>query len=341
MSWSEDSGRTDVTPGRWSLEGIRTEANYWQARILSTAVDLDLFTWIAGDQKTPEAFASHAGGRAQVWEIFLDALCGLGLLRKRRGRYRNSSFALRRLTGGKASFLLPHHDDWNAWERLPALLRSGRRPRAVLPFQTDRRKTERLLLALHDDAKKIAPYLFDRVDFRRSRRLLDIGGGCGTFAVAFCRRYPGFRATVIEHPRTASLTRRVVKSEGLRGRVDVIAEDFLKEELPTGFDAVWLSNVLHGHAPAENRLLLSKIHRSLHPRGKLIVRDVFLQRHRTRPKWAALFSVCLLLHTPRGRCYTLDEARAWLRRAGFQRVRGPYRSSSLAFDPDSILIAEK
>jgi hypothetical protein len=47
------------------------------------------------------------------------------------------------------------------------------------------------------------------------------------------------------------------------------------------------------------------------------------------------------LHTPEGRCYTLDEIRTWLRQAGFSRIRGPFRSSPLAFDPDSVLIATK
>jgi hypothetical protein len=42
-----------------------------------------------------------------------------------------------------------------------------------------------------------------------------------------------------------------------------------------------------------------------------------------------------------GRCYALDEIVGWLRQAGFSRIKGPFRSSPLPFDPDSILIATK
>ncbi len=72
-----------------------------------------------------------------------------------------------------------------------------------------------------------------------------------------------------------------------------------------------------------------------------MLRDVWLSRDRTNPEWGALFSVALLLHTPDGRCYALDEICTWLRQAGFSDVRGPFRSSPLFFDPDSVLIAVK
>jgi hypothetical protein len=85
--------------------------------------------------------------------------------------------------------------------------------------------------------------------------------------------------------------------------------------------------------------LLRKLHRSLNPRGRLIVRDVFMRRDQTAPQWGALFSVLLFLHSPRGRCYSLDEILRWLRAAGFAREKGPFRSSPLPFDPDSVLVA--
>ncbi|HKA31731.1 MAG TPA: methyltransferase, partial [Candidatus Binatia bacterium] len=157
---------------------------------------------------------------------------------------------------------------------------------------------------------------------------------------AFCRRYPRLRATVVEHPRIAPLARRAVGAAGLGKRVRVIGVDFRRGALPRGFDTVFLSNVLHSHDADENRKLLGKVRDCLEPEGQLILRDVFMRRDRTAPEWAALFSVSLLLHTPRGRCYTLDEIADWLRRAGFSRIRGPFRSSPLSFDPDSLLIAK-
>lgn len=326
---------------QWDVKRLRSEATYWRSRILITAAHLDLFSWIGKGEKSARAVTAHLGGNPQCWEIFLNALCGMGLIRKRGAKYANTLFSLRHLSSGRAGFFLPDHDAWDIWGKLPRLLTAGKRPRTSQPFFTDRRKAERLLLALHLDAQQIAPYLIRRLSLSRCRTFLDIGAGCGTFALRFCRYIPRLEATIIEHPDTAYLARRFVGEAGMAGRARVIGIDFLRHPLPRGFDAVLLSNVLHGQGEDENLSLLVKIYRSLNPTGRLIVRDVFMRRDRTDPEWGALFSVLLLLHTPKGRCYGLDEIRGWLRRAGFSRIKGPFRSSPLSFDPDSVLIAEK
>ncbi|HEY2920226.1 MAG TPA: methyltransferase, partial [Candidatus Binatia bacterium] len=115
---------------------------------------------------------------------------------------------------------------------------------------------------------------------------------------------------------------------------------FTRAALPQGFDTVFVSNVLHSHSVNENRSLILKIRNCLNARGQLILRDVFMDRDRTAPVWATLFSVSLFLHTPHGRCYSVDEILAWLRQSGFSSITGPFRSSRVPFDPDSVLIAK-
>lgn len=325
----------------WNLERLRREGNYWRSRVLITAAHLDLFSWIGKGEKSFGDIASHFGGDPAGWEIFLNSLCGMGLIRKRGKRYANSRFSLSYLSCGRAAFLLPAHNDWNIWGKLPRLLTTGKRPKVQEPFFTDRKRTERLLSALHLDGQKIVPYLVRRLDLRRCATLLDVGGGYGTYAIAFCRRFPHLRATVLEHPRIVPLARCAVRDAGMAGKVRVIGKDLLRDPLPGGFDAVFLSNIIHGQGIDENRSLITKLYRCLNPKGQLILRDVFMNRDRTDPEWGTLFSVLLFLQTPKGRCYALDEIRRWLHEAGFSRVRGPFRSSPLPFDPDSVLIAEK
>jgi precorrin-6B methylase 2 len=318
---------------------LRSESSYWRSCILIAAAHLDLFAWIGKQKKTLKALSSHFGGSAAGWEIFLNALCGMGLMRKRGDHYANGAFAVRCLARDDASFLLSGHDAWQSWGGLAAVLVAGERPKTQEPFESDRKKAERLLRSLDLDAREIAPYLIKKLPLSRSQTLLDVGGGLGTFSVAFCHRYPRLRATLIEHPRVLPLARRAVEKAGMARRVQVVGADFSRDALPQGFDTVFVSNVLHAHSTAENQSLLLKLQRCLNPHGQLIVRDVFMNRQRTAPEWGTLFSVLLLLHTPQGRCYALDEIHAWLRQAGFSRIRGPFRSSPLPFDPDSILIA--
>jgi len=329
-------------PGKkWNLERFRTEGNYWRSCVLITAAHLNLFAWIGKREKSPAALAAHFGGSSENWEIFLNALCAMGLLRKRGEKYANTRFSSRDLSRGGANFLLPEYDAWKIWGGLASALLTGKRPNSQKPFFSNHSEANRLLRALHLDAQEIAPDLIAKLPLSRCETLLDLGGGLGAFSVAFCRRYPRLQATLVEHPRIVPLARRAVTAAGLVKRVRVVAVDFAREALPRGFDTVFVSNVLHSRGVDENRSLLLKIRSCLKPTGQLILRDVFMSRDRTAPEWATLFSVLLFLHTPRGRCYALDEILGWLRESGFSRIKGPFRSSSLVFDPNSVLIAKR
>ncbi len=211
---------------------------------------------------------SHFGGTHEAWQIFLDALSANGLLKKRALRYENSPFTLDYLCSGKGSFLLPDHDAWELWGRLPDLLTTRARPKISQPFFTDRGRTERLLQSLDRDARRVAPYLIARMPLSRSRTLLDVGGGLGTFALACCRRFPQLRATIVEHPRVVPTTHHAVKNAKMAKRVQVIGLDIMKDPLPRGFDLVLISNVLHGQGAKENRALLTRAYRSLNQGGR-------------------------------------------------------------------------
>jgi SAM-dependent methyltransferase len=325
----------------WNLQRLSKFCDYGQSSMLLTAVHLDLFGWIGKRRITLQAAADSFGGNATIWEVFLDGLSAMGLLRKRGGRYSRTRFAARHLAGEGRDLLLPAFDSWDAWGVLKHVLTTGNRPKEQIPFASDRLQSVRLLRALHLHAKRIAPHLIARLSLNGSETLLDIGGGLGSYAEAFCRRYRRLRVTLLEHPNIAPLARKFVNDAGMGGRIRVIGSDFTYRPLPRGFDIVFLSNVLHAHGASENLSLLRRSYRSLKPGGQLILRDVLMCRDPSAPSWGAQFSVYLLLHTPRGRCYSLWEIRDWLSQAGFSSIRRPVRSSPLPFDPDSIIIAYK
>jgi SAM-dependent methyltransferase len=324
---------------RWTVERLHSETCYWRACILLTAIHLNLFDFIGTGGKSAAALARHAGGTVAGWQIFLNALCGMGLLRRRRKDYRNSAFTARRLDHRATTRLKPGYDAFARWAGLGDALTSGKRPGRQIPFASNQQQARRLLHGLDLDAREIAPYLLHEVPLKEPEFLLDVGGGLGAYSIAFCRRYPKLRATLLEHPKIAPLARRAIREAGMARRIRVVGLDIVRQPLPRGFDIALLSNVLHAHGESENRSLLLKLRRSLRPRGRLILRDVFMRDCGTAPEWGALFSVLLFLHSPRGRCYALSDILAWLRATGFSRITGPLRSSPLPFDPDSLLVA--
>ena len=298
---------------------------YWKHKVTLTAVKLDLFTFLSNGSRGAAEVAGHFGGKADAFCVFLNALTALGLLAKEGDGYANSSFADQFLVRGREHYkgdqLIVDDAYWGLWGRLEETLMTGASPLDGSLFHNDADLAERLIVGLHRDALSIAERLVKRVGLKGARSLLDLGGGAGTYALAFCRRYPDLKATVFDLPNATRVTRSVVKEQGMQGRVKVVDGDFLKDPIGGGYDVVLMSNILHGLGPQQSRGLFQRVYEALDPGGSLIVRDVVMSEGLDSPAWGAVFSVNMLLHTGRGRCYSFGEIAAWLEGAGFAGAR--------------------
>jgi ubiquinone/menaquinone biosynthesis C-methylase UbiE len=306
----------------WSEERFRQACSYWQSKILLTALRFDLFTVLADQALSAAAVATRIGATERGLATLLDALVALGLLVKQDHHYANTPFASVALDRNKPSFCgyMPLFDAycWELWGQLEDTIRSGSCRGKDTLFSADPLGTELLLRGLHADALRLAPALAARLDLRQRRRLLDLGGGAGTYTIAFCQASPELTAVLFDLPGPLALAQTMVSAAGLTDRVTLVAGDFHTDALPRGFDLVLLSNILHGRSEETNQRILREVYRALEPAGELIVRDVLMNEDRTSPTFGALFAVNLLLHSASGRCYTFSEFSGWLAKIGFR-----------------------
>lgn len=183
----------------------------------------------------------------------------------------------------------------------------------------------------------VAAELLDAYDVRRHRRLLDVGGGEGTFLRAAAARSAALRLSLFDLPPVATRARRALRLAGLADRADVHAGDFLRDELPAGADLATLVRVLHDHPDADVRALLARVHRALAPGGTLVIAEPMSGARGAETVGDAYFAFYLRA-MGRGRCRTPAEYREMLREAGFRRVRAPCPRLPVQA---SILIARK
>ena len=152
------------------------------------------------------------------------------------------------------------------------------------------------------------------------RRLLDVGGGLGTYAIAFARREPSLKVTVLETPAVAPHARRAIAREKLGRRVRVRTFDLTAERFPRRFDAVWLSDILHDWPEPVCADLLSRVHAAMPRDGRLFVNEVLLDENLCGPPVAASYGVAMLLTTEGGQL-TRSELYHLLHGAGFVDVQ--------------------
>jgi hypothetical protein len=108
-------------------------------------------------------------------------------------------------------------------------------------------------------------------------------------------------------------------------RVDTLAGDYHRTELPGGNHAVLISGVLHRESPASCRDLIERARQALEPGGLLVVADVFTDEGGARPVFAALFGLNMMLSAPDGGVHSDAEVAAWMQEAGLREVvRRPF-----------------
>jgi DNA-binding HxlR family transcriptional regulator len=296
--------------------------NFMECRILLTGAELNLFSLLASAPLSARELADRIGGNQRALTILLDALCAMGLLLKEKDRYRCSPPSSSFLSSDSARTVLPmvlHMAHlWERWNTLTGIVKGASAP--ALPS----RKTDDLqafIEAMHVIGAPLAPRIVAAVSPGSSRMLLDVGGGSGTYTLAFLRAQPEMKATLFDRPQVVEIARRRLDEAGVIDRVRFLAGDFSRDELPPGHDLAFLSAVIHQNSPEQNVDLCAKVFRALIRGGRIVIRDHVMAPDRTRPKDGAIFAVNMLVGTSGGNTYTFEDIREALTKAGFIRVR--------------------
>ena len=120
------------------------------------------------------------------------------------------------------------------------------------------------------------PIVFER----RPRRVLDVGGNTGKWAVECCRHDRDVTVTLLDLPEVAELARRHVEEAGLSGRITVQPIDLLdhRQPFPAGHDAIWMSQFLVCFSEADVARLLERAAAALGAESRLYILDTFWDR---------------------------------------------------------------
>lgn len=190
------------------------------------------------------------------------------------------------------------------WTALADVIRDGGPAPAV-----EERDTACFIDAMDDASRADAPAVVRALlaAVPGARRVLDVGGGPGTYATVFAAQ--GVATLVLDVPEVVDLVTPRFEGEPL---VRYVAGDMHRALPPGPFDIVLAANVLHTAGPERNRALVARAAGVLAPTGAFAAFEFLLG---VSPR-APMFAVNMLTSTPEGRCYREDEIASWCREAG-------------------------
>jgi hypothetical protein len=152
----------------------------------------------------------------------------------------------------------------------------------------------------------------------------------------FVTKKPEIEATVFDLPNVVPITMKFLEKEGFSGKIKTCSGDYTTDNLPKGFDLVFLSAIIHSNSFEINQNLIKKCFDSVNKNGKIIIQDWIMNNDRTYPTAGAVFAINMLVGTESGDCFTEQEVTEMLKVAGFKNFSRTEFDSGL-----SQMIAQK
>jgi ubiquinone/menaquinone biosynthesis C-methylase UbiE len=163
------------------------------------------------------------------------------------------------------------------------------------------------------------PIVFERAP----RKLLDVGGNTGKWAMRCAQHSPDVSITILDLPGQLAVAERNIEQAGLKGRIATQAADLLDHArpFPAGFDAIWMSQFLVCFSEADVLKLLQRAGAALGPDGALYILDTFWDRQEHEVaafslQASSLYFTCLA--NGNSRMYKYSDLAVMLKAAGLR-----------------------
>jgi ubiquinone/menaquinone biosynthesis C-methylase UbiE len=233
-----------------------------------------------------------------------------------------------------------HHSNnlWEFWESLAETVIKGSPQDPGNDYLDEYpHRLEDYLSAMNETGELKAATIADIIAIGDFRKMLDIGCGPGTYALEFSQRNPDLSATLIDLDPNLQYARERITDSTVQDRITTLTCQVLEENIPgSGYDLVFISNLIHIYDKAEVGHILSKAWNVLSTSGSMVIHDYIIGVTGSKPLFTSLFDLTMFLGTPRGRCYDREELGKILDHLGARRQRFiPLKLGT------SLLMAEK
>lgn len=290
-------------------------------RTVCAAVELGVFEALALGPCSVSDVAERAGASERGIGLLLDALEALGYVESRGGRFAATP-ATRKWLMKSFARGIPFFESmvFDRWGHLVESIRRGAPVASGIEWLDGHPERwvayEEAMLVI---AQTAAPEIVSKTKLpRAARRLLDIGGGHGLYAIEFCRNHKDLSAAIFDLPPALEIARRTIAAENMAGRVSTLEGDLQRDDFGLDYDVVLLFNILHCFRAEENAGLLQRISRAMTLGGTVAVLEQTADRTGGAAGYALTRLQALNFFNDLGTgTYASEEIRRWLAAAGF------------------------
>jgi ubiquinone/menaquinone biosynthesis C-methylase UbiE len=270
-------------------------------------------------------------------EVLLDAGLSMGIVRMKNEKYiltKTGFFVLNdRMTEVNMDFV--HDVCYEPFFYLEDSIRSGK-PEGLKVFG-DWQTIYPALQFLPDQAKKswfgfdhfysdvAFPEIIPLIAEDQPEKLMDVGGNTGKFAMQCVTQIPELSVTIVDLPDTLGAARKIIDEKGFSDRIHFHAADMLdgKNDLPEGFDTIWMSQFLDCFSEDQIHSILSRAVKAMDDHSFLYILELFWDRQKYEASSYSLNATSLYftcLANGNSRMYHSSDMHRMVEKAGLQII---------------------
>jgi acetylserotonin N-methyltransferase len=304
--------------------------------VVNVAVEAGLFEALSDAALTTTELAAQLEVDERALTMFLAALCAMGLVEKRLGKWR-ATHVVRTWLHPKGQGYWGHFTrqiDFNETlrTRLLSALKTGARPDledrggdiTARPAEWEKGTMSPEAaagIASFMQAHSQAPALGTarQAVFGELECLMDVGCGSGVYGIEIAKANPDLKVILMDLKEVAAEAGKYVERAGMGARVSTAGVNMFTEQWPGEPDGHLFCNVFHDWSDETCRILAKNSFDALPSGGRIFLHEILMDNDYTGPWTAAAFSLLMLVGTL-GKQYSLAEFRDILGSAGFTDV---------------------
>ncbi|MEP7026961.1 MAG: methyltransferase [Candidatus Eisenbacteria bacterium] len=327
---------------------LQTGLAFWASKTLLSAIELGVFSELAGGPVPFEALRSKLGLHPRSARDFFDTLVALGFLARSGDRYENTPETGLFLDRAKPSYMggileMANQRLYPFWGRLTEALRTGQ------PQNESRDGDADMFVNLYADPARLQEFLAAMTGISHGanltiarafpwkdyRTFVDVGTAQGDLAAQVALANPQLTGIGFDLPEVGPIFEEYVARLGVGDRLRFAAGSFFDQDLPRA-DVVLMGHILHDWDLPTKMMLIRKAYDAVPEGGALVVYESIIDDDRSKNAFALMMSLNMLIETSGGFDYTGADCSGWMKEAGFKRTR-----VEPLVGPDSMVIGIK
>jgi SAM-dependent methyltransferase len=247
-----------------------------KVEVLGVALNLKIFKILEEEEHSYVSLAQKLNTHAHNTKVLLDGLVMLDLLYKDGDFYKNTQISKKFFIFGSLGYcgdvFLHRKEMLNHGRKMIASLvkdGNGGLKESKHPNKWTAAAKKFLRQEQENFISNVALNTVSSLkEFDGFHKMLDLGCSSGIVGLEIIKSHPNLQGVLFDYPEVTEVIKEHIKEYGLESRVTTLSGDIENDDIGSGYDLIWCSNIFYFFKDKES--VIRKIYNALNPNGILI-----------------------------------------------------------------------